>query len=1027
MKIKNKFMTITLGLIIFVMITSTVISALIIKRQSVEVSLDSLGKTFTIAHNTLSDVKNKILDLSSQIVISADIAKTVNYLFKYKSKPTQTYIEAEYIKMLGQLYNTAFTNNISQLTVFDKDADPVLLVSIDGKRTLLGYPYRLPDQLVYKIGSLKTGDNLENADWEVSKSLSTRFKYQAPDTTYLYKAGTYYEQIANSVAITAYVPFKAEMFNEMSGKLDLITVGIIKAVRILDKSFVDTLSKLSGAEINIYTKNGFSVGTLNTYTSLNVGNSQKEKVGMSIEGKDILVREVDVKGILYDQGILHLKGVPGFSGCIVALYSLENAHANTVQLIMLLGLAALVCLFLTLPMIFVFANSFTHPILRLVETANALSNGDFTANVDVQQKDEIGVLAVAFGKMRDAIFKKINELLESEQRYRVIFENAIVGIFQITPEGMIIRVNSPLANIFDYPSPEELLACEQNLLKDIVVNEETGKTLIESLNQHKEIRECETHIRRKDSKIIPISITAHRICDESGALLYYQGSVIDITERKEKEIAQRAREVAEAANQSKSIFLANMSHELRTPLNAILGFSQIIERSDNLDDEDRENLKIINRNGEHLLSLINDVLDMSKIESGRITLNKSSFDLYRLLDDVRDICKMRFDKKRLYLRFEKEPDVPQFVRTDETRLRQVLVNLLSNAVKFTNEGGVTVRVKSGRNSNNSSNTVNIQFVVEDTGSGIDPKNIEQIFDPFIQTKAGLTSGEGTGLGLPISRKIAQMMNGTITADSKPGYGSIFKVDIQMNRQSSDDVQPKRSPAQRITGLQPEKSGHVRRYRILITDDIKSNRQVLYKLLSPVGFEIREAGNGKEAIEVWQKWNDQGDPPALIWMDIRMPVMDGIEATKEIRRLAEINGHRTVIIAISASAFNQDVEVIKSAGCDDFISKPFKELEIFEKMQKHLGLQYVYEESINNNESGNIQTHEDILKELAEIPTEWINEMQGAIELSDLEQMEFLITQIQDQYADLAKTIQKEIDQFNYDNILNIIKENRTSH
>jgi len=482
------------------------------------------------------------------------------------------------------------------------------------------------------------------------------------------------------------------------------------------------------------------------------------------------------------------------------------------------------------------------------------------------------------------------------------------------------------------------------------------------------------------------------------------------------EVLQAAKEASEIANRSKSTFLAAMSHELRTPLNAILGFSQLITHSKNLDVQDKENLQIINRSGEHLLALINDVLDMSKIEADEITLNESDFDLYLMLEDVRNICKMQSEKKGLNLRFETNSDLPQFVRTDETRLRQVLVNLLNNAVKFTDEGGITVRSKIDNQSDEINDIVNIQFEIEDTGIGIKSDRVEQIFIPFVQDNVAKTSKEGTGLGLSISRKIVKLMKGDINVESKPGQGSIFTLNVRLIKRKQSDVQLHHD-TRRILGLIPNQSGRIEQNRILIVDDTESNRQVLSRLLSPVGFEIKEVKNGKEAIDTWKHWQ-----PHLIWMDIRMPVMDGFEAMREINSMfSSDNSERPVIIAITASAFEEEKLATLEKGFDDFVSKPFKESDIFEKIKKHLGVSYIYEVSSNNIDSISTHKYEDLLAEIQVLSSDWKGAMKLAIEHVDMDQMVQLIAQLREQNEVLADAIQQKIDQFEYEAILTALQ------
>jgi len=399
-----------------------------------------------------------------------------------------------------------------------------------------------------------------------------------------------------------------------------------------------------------------------------------------------------------------------------------------------------------------------------------------------------------------------------------------------------------------------------------------------------------------------------------------------------------AKEKAEVANFAKSTFIANMSHELRSPLNAILGFSQVMTRSQTLPPEHQDNVSIITRSGEHLLTLINQVLDLSKIEAGRTILIEKNFDLYRLLDDLEDIFHLKAEDKRLQLLFERTPDLPRYICTDEVKLRQVLINLLNNAIKFTQEGGVSVRVRSvmGNGSlvieNGEENShYQLHFEVEDTGLGIALEELDSLFEAFVQTQTGKDAQEGTGLGLPISRKFVQLMGGEMSVSSEVGRGTLIKFAIQVSVVDAADIETKQ-PTRRVIALEPNQP----RYRILIVDDKPINRQLLIKLLNPLGFELREASNGKETIEVWNSWE-----PHLIWMDMRMPVMDGYEATKQIK--ATTKGQATAIIALTASALEEERAVVLSAGCDDFLRKPFREADIFAIMNKHIGVRYIYED------------------------------------------------------------------------------------
>jgi predicted ATPase/signal transduction histidine kinase/CheY-like chemotaxis protein/tRNA A-37 threonylcarbamoyl transferase component Bud32 len=478
-----------------------------------------------------------------------------------------------------------------------------------------------------------------------------------------------------------------------------------------------------------------------------------------------------------------------------------------------------------------------------------------------------------------------------------------------------------------------------------------------------------------------------------------------------------AKQKAEVANETKSTFLANMSHELRSPLNAILGFSQLMNRSRTLSPENQENVGIIIRSGEHLLTLINQVLDLSKIEAGHTNINEKNFDLYRLLDDLEDMFQLKAEEKKLQLIFDRTPEVPRYARTDEVKLRQICINLLNNALKFTPEGGVSVRVGIGNGSSvmgDGGDTANCQLIFEisDTGAGIAPEELDSLFEAFVQTKTGKESQEGTGLGLPISRKFVELMGGEMAVSSQVGIGTTFRFDIHASIVSAKDIETKQA-ARRVIALEPNQPG----YRILIVDDQPINRQLLVKLLNPLGFELAEASNGQEAIEVWDTFE-----PHLIWMDMRMPVMDGYEATKQIKSTTK--GHATAIIALTASVLEEERNLVLSAGCDDFMRKPFREAEIFDSMSKHIGVRYVYEDSGQSDGSIALDGEANILTAaaFAALPVEWVANLQQAIPQGDLELIATIVEQIRTQNAPLAEAIEGCIDNFEYDKVLALITE-----
>jgi signal transduction histidine kinase len=474
------------------------------------------------------------------------------------------------------------------------------------------------------------------------------------------------------------------------------------------------------------------------------------------------------------------------------------------------------------------------------------------------------------------------------------------------------------------------------------------------------------------------------------------------------------------------------------------------------------------------LTLINQVLDLSKIEAGKITLNEKDVDLYHLLSDLEDTFAVRAQAKDLQLRFERADSVPQYVRTDEVKLRQVLINLLNNAIKFTTEGEVTVQVETGRRPVSEETahrpvSTMIHFEISDTGPGIAFDEMDTLFEAFAQTETGRQLQEGTGLGLSISQKFVQLMGGDIRVASQVGKGSTFTFSIlvQLVDQAAFAAQhaarTKRpialEPNQRAADGDPASSGL---YRILIVDDHPYNRRMLVKLLSTLdpspdslstdsgtGFDLREARNGQEAIDIWKEWR-----PHLIWMDLRMPGMDGYQAAERIREIEGQKGRRaeeqknrgaendsaalfggeqsparTVIIILSASSFEDEREIALTRGCDGFLRKPFHEAELFELMHTHLGVRFVYEEEqgagnreqgAGNREQGaerKVITPED----LAALPEELRKNVHEAVDMLDTDRVYSLLGQIRQQNEPLAESLEELVKAYRFDLLQGLLK------
>ncbi|AFY83703.1 GAF domain-containing hybrid sensor histidine kinase/response regulator [Oscillatoria acuminata] len=495
--------------------------------------------------------------------------------------------------------------------------------------------------------------------------------------------------------------------------------------------------------------------------------------------------------------------------------------------------------------------------------------------------------------------------------------------------------------------------------------------------------------------------------------------------QKQAEELHRTAEAANTANRAKSEFLANMSHELRTPLNAILGFTQLMQRDSSLADLHQGYIDIINKSGSHLLALINDVLEMSKIEAGRVTLNEVEFDLPKLVYSLESMLQLKAKSKGLSLRFELQPTLLQFIRGDENKLRQVLINLLGNAIKFTNQGRVTLRISSSEFNPDieTPHQAIVQFEVEDTGPGLSSEDIKGLFQAFQQTRVGRQSQEGTGLGLRISQKFVQLMGGLITVTSTVGEGSRFKFEIPVGLVQGSQMENTcdLNGAIRLAPGQPS-------YRILVVEDNPINRLLLVTLLKDIGVEVQEAENGEVAIAAWQQWH-----PHLIFMDMHMPKMDGYEATQRIKQW-KTRTHPSSdlppippIIAITASAFSENREECLQVGCDSFVSKPFRREEILDTLSQYLGAKYSYQEMKNtptrpssHDKEPDCQLEADALNFM---PADWVQQFYNAVaQGSDTLALE-LLSFIPSEYSELIETLTNLLENYQFDRLMELAQPN----
>jgi PAS domain S-box-containing protein len=690
----------------------------------------------------------------------------------------------------------------------------------------------------------------------------------------------------------------------------------------------------------------------------------------------------------------------------------------------------------------------------------------------------IGILGV----LDDITQRKRAEeaIQESETLLNATFNQAAIGIAQTDREGKCLRVNQRYCDILGYSEAELDGLTFQDITHPADFTTDLGQYL--QLWAGKiSIYSLEKRYIRKDGIAIWGNKTVALVYDSQGRPCYATEILEDISDRKRAAVElQKAKEDAEMANRAKSQFLAKMSHELRTPLNAILGFAQLLNQAENLTHQQQNYLSIINHSGEHLLALINDVLSMAKIEAGQIIFTENCFDFYCLLDTIEGMLHLKAKNKGLKLLFQECTDIPRYIRTDENKLRQVLINLLGNAIKFTEQGRVILRVSSLNPEATEKQTINslpssdsfpdkeslssapflgvnqqrnqgndvatpyrnasegypqqIHLEIEDTGVGIAPEEMSLLFRPFEQTRVGRNSSQGTGLGLAISQQFVRLLGGEITATSTPDRGSIFKFTIPVGVGNAADVRSLSSVSP-IVGLaqnEPE-------YRILIVDDSADNRHFLARVLEQFGFKIAEAEHGKKAIALWESFQ-----PHLIWMDLQMPVMDGYEATRQIRQKerdnqdssrstlteAEIQAtdkpQPTTIIALTARVFDEDCEIALEAGCNDFVRKPCRLDILLEKISHYLGVRYRYakssREQLTQKPKDKVLAAEQLQGYLAKMSRDWLNAVNEAAMQCDRSLLLPLIEQVPPECQPLAQAISIWSSEYRFDLIIDLVTQ-----
>ena len=957
-RLKHKLLLGALGIVVFVIALSTMATSMLISNQNQRAARDVLRRAAHVIQGDLAAQRAALLANCEQIATSPAMGENIRFLGEERSTAgVEDFLNATYRDVAAQLYAVCRTGHVWEAAIYDNEGHLAGLVAIDTGTAVLAYPQADG----FMVARLTPGQELEDGSWNKVNEVG-HFQRTCQHEA-MAEGAAHYETTENALYLEAIVPVMGDVFNVEAKQYALSQVGVVVARRKIDEDFVARIRRITGTKVNVFTRQGLAAGDVPEYTHVEYPETCRPGYVDGRPGDEASYSEKTLASESFYQAVLPLACCDHGAAAIVALYSQEIAKAASRENVRVLCLISILCILVIVPITFLFSERLTRPIEAMVRTAEVIADGNYDAGIPMSEReDEIGSLSRSFARMRDAVREHIAELAElnstleqrvaerteelrklneSMLRITTAVEKCSDGIAMADPDGAHFYQNRAFTELLGYQSDEftalggpAVLYADKNVARDVFAEIMAGRSW-----------SGETEMLAKDGRRIPILLRADVIKDDRGEIVGLIGIHTDITERKQaEERLQQAKDAAEAATRTKSAFLANMSHEIRTPMTAILGFTENMLDPDQSATERLNAIHTIRRNGEHLLQLINDILDISKIEAGKLDVERIECSPVQLVADVCSLMSVRAEQKRLPFNVEYSNPIPEKIHSDPTRLKQILVNLIGNAIKFTAEGEVklVIRFVDAQPGNGTvSSEPMLQFDVIDSGIGMTSEQMDNLFQPFSQADSSTTRRfGGSGLGLLISKRLTEMLGGHITVESEPGKGSRFRATVGIgplngttmleNPEAATIAQPETTDV-----MQPDADRLV--CRILLAEDGPDNQRLIAHVLKRAGADVAVVENGQIAVdaalaEINQPGkNDSEYPYDVILMDMQMPVMDGYEATGLLRQ----KGYSGPIIALTAHAMASDRQKCLDAGCDDYAAKPIDRKMMISTIRKWL--------------------------------------------------------------------------------------------